>query len=377
MPYEPTRLGNKIEFRIHINKIEEHSLGDIEKRIWSLIRHFISADTADSILKNNHGITNSRSRMAKIKNLKVYIQHAHELYEDAKQSKANTAPLFYYYSFLNLAKGLCEIKFTNFHERKESHRHGIYWESGNDPIINFNSEKLSFASRRGVWQCLLDYLTDRVNHTPGGSNIKIKNLFSFSPELSSEYLSSFEVESRLIPLHNPSIWYDDNNTWVSFSVPKDKLKSFNISKNKFLDFISDSDTGYEEIKSDLETFYKFQTKDDKVREYSRFGNDYLFEALKTDLINLNLSAVLLNKSCLYLIAAQNNLQFKIPQILVIYSLIYWLSSLVRYNPHSMEYIQKSRYWQLVDGLMNESRIWLLELFAWEYYKEQRILLSSR
>lgn len=50
---------------------------------------------------------------------------AFDLYQAANTAKANTAPLLYYYAFLNLAKVLCEIKNPRFHKMAESRGHGI------------------------------------------------------------------------------------------------------------------------------------------------------------------------------------------------------------------------------------------------------------
>jgi hypothetical protein len=63
--------------------------------------------------------------------------------------------------------------------------------------------------------------------------------------------------------------------------------------------------------------------------------------------------------------------------MVLYTLTFWLGSLVRYDPHSLSDLMNSRYWELIDGFMNQSRIWLLELFEWEFYKTQTILTSAR
>ncbi len=57
--------------------------------------------------------------------------------------------------------------------------------------------------------------------------------------------------------------------------------------------------------------------------------------------------------------------------------MFWLGSLVRYDPHSIAYLQESKYWMMIDSFMNESRIWLLELFEREFYQRETILKTAR
>ena len=40
-------------------------------------------------------------------------------------------------------------------------------------------------------------------------------------------------------------------------------------------------------------------------------------------------------------------------------------------------LMDSHYWILIDGIMNQSRIWLLELFEWELFQTETKLSLSR
>jgi hypothetical protein len=82
--------------------------------------HLTVEDVADRVLEDSHKITSERKRDAIIKNLKLYIDQAQEFHEAARIAKATTAPLFYYHSFLNLGKALCETRYPRFHEMRES-----------------------------------------------------------------------------------------------------------------------------------------------------------------------------------------------------------------------------------------------------------------
>jgi hypothetical protein len=79
----------------------------------------------------------------------------------------------------------------------------------------------------------------------------------------------------------------------------------------------------------------------------------------------------------YAIPIQTHLPIQLPQLLVLYSLMFWLGSLVRYDPHSVAQLQDTEHWILIDGFINQSRLWLLELFEWELYRFETTLHSVR
>ena len=106
MAFSQPREGETLEFHSRSCVSYQATIGDPEQLVWSSIKHMSVDDVADRILTNSHKVTSKRLREAIIKNLKLYIEQASEFYEAARAAKANTAPLFYYYSFLNLAKAL-------------------------------------------------------------------------------------------------------------------------------------------------------------------------------------------------------------------------------------------------------------------------------
>jgi YaaC-like Protein len=79
----------------------------------------------------------------------------------------------------------------------------------------------------------------------------------------------------------------------------------------------------------------------------------------------------------YVIPIQTRLPLRLPQLLVLYSIMFWLGSLVRYDPHSVAELQDSEYWLLIDGFMSQSRLWLLELFEWELFGAEISTRSAR
>ena len=129
MPLPTSREGTSIGFHVYPIASNEGTLGNPEIVTWASIRHLCSRMVAEGMAER-HGVRLKRDRHVVAANLKLYIQHAAEFYSAADAAKPNTAPLMYYYSFLNLAKALCELRRPSFHEQQDCYQHGINWRPG-------------------------------------------------------------------------------------------------------------------------------------------------------------------------------------------------------------------------------------------------------
>lgn len=148
-----------------------------------------------------------KERKAVARNVKLYIQQATDFYEAAHDAKPNTAPLIYYYSFLNLAKALCEFKHPRLHEQAESYRHGVSWRPNPQYMVDLKKEEVS-VSTRGVWHLLWENLTDTPRSIANPTRLRIRNLFCFCPEVSIEHQRTFGGSQRLVDLEKPDVLYD-------------------------------------------------------------------------------------------------------------------------------------------------------------------------
>ncbi len=120
MALQKQREGLSAEFHLLPLDSREATIGDPEIIKWTSINHLCASEVADATLSDVYGIKNKRLRDAATYNVKVYIKQAYEFYKAAKSISSRTAPLFYYYSFLNLAKAVCEMKKPKFHKRAET-----------------------------------------------------------------------------------------------------------------------------------------------------------------------------------------------------------------------------------------------------------------
>lgn len=362
MALPEARKGTSSGFHCYSITSLEGTLGEPEKIIWASIRYMCVQDRVDEILYSAHNITSKRERFKISHNLRLYISQAYEFYQAALSAKSNAAPLFYYYSFLNLAKSLCEIRYPDFHKKPECYSHGLSWKPSRDYLVDMYSECISISTR-GVWHVLLESIQKQPFNIQNPIKLKIKDLFALCPGIATEYEINYQESTRLIELIEPDVLYDTdtNEIWIRFFIEKREIKKFKLSRPKFLELITYKDSKYKYIKSKEWPLWTFELERPKKFSSKYKGNKYDLIIPEIKAMNLFTYLILERELC-YSVPIQTRLPIRLPQLLVLYSLVFWFGSLVRYDPHSVEDLQNSGFWILIDGFMNQSRIWLLELF---------------
>ena len=177
MALPKARDGISTGFHLYSAISKESTRGNREQIVWSSIKHLCAAGVADPILKNTYRITNEKLRLQVATNIRLYINQAFDFYSAALKSETNTSPLFYYYSFLNLAKALCEIKNPNFHLMPECYSHGISWRPNPKYMVDLFEESV-YLSNRGVWHILWEKVTGQTCNLLNPTYLKIKDLLS-------------------------------------------------------------------------------------------------------------------------------------------------------------------------------------------------------
>lgn len=376
MPLAQPRNGEPNGFHSYPSFDWETTLGDPETIVWSEIRHLCS-HAAAAYTAGAHGHTRKRIRKSIAGNVKLYIGQAHEFHEAAKDAKPNTAPLLYYYSFLNLAKALCEFKKPRLHERSECYSHGISWRPNPKRLVRFKTEYLTLL-QNGMWQALWTALMTVACPIPPNTRLRIQTLFSYCPDIGAEFGRSCGYERlNLITLESPNAMYDKQRreAWLSFSIKRWQFRAAKIFAPTFLRQISVTANAYTEVLSaEPKELRRFQSSAVK----SVPNVDDVHDALANEIRAFSLVSHMAPEQKLsYLVPLQRAVPHPIPQILTSYSILFWLASLVRYDPHSVQYLMDSHYWVLVDGFMSQCRPWLLEQFRWALYNEEMTLTTSR
>jgi hypothetical protein len=241
--------------------------------------------------------------------------------------------------------------------------------------VAFSKETVTIRGR-GVWHILWESLTKASYPITTPVQLSIRELFSFCPEISSEYLRIFGGSVPMIDLKEPNFIYDGNvdEVWLRFSVSRDNLKYAKVTAPGLLAQMRTTRSGYVEVKEtnkELRTF-ESQTAQSVTR------NEDPAAAIHNDVLGLNLFVHFAReRRLMYAFPFQDSLPVRLPQLIVNYTILFWLGSLVRYDPHSLYELMDSPFWILIDGFMSQSRIWLLELCEWAIYQTETTLSGAR
>ena len=375
MPLAAPRRGESLGFSTYPEGSLESTLGNPEDIIWSNIKHLCSRSAAEWYALHAHGVTKQGARAAIARNLKLYIQQASEFYHAATSAKPNTAPLIYYYSFLNLAKALCELRNPQFHRQPECYAHGLSWKPDPKRTVDLPREKITIRGR-GVWHVLWESLMRVPCPAHNQAQLSLKKLFSYCQEISAEYLRLFGGPIPTVDLKLPTLVYDKapREVWLRFSVGREELRTLGVPAPALIAQMRTTRSSYIEVKSDSKELRTFQSQTAK----SLGRNETPGAALHRDILGLNLIVHFAQQRKLeYSFPLQSSLPLRLPQLIVNYTILFWLGSLVRYDPHSLYELMDSPFWILIDGFMSQSRIWLLELFEWALYQTETTLSAAR
>ncbi len=211
---------------------------------------------------------------------------------------------------------------------------------------------------------------------PNPTKLSVLKLFSVCPEIGVEFGTIYGRPRAMTYLEKIEAVRDASasEVWLRFSVTRDRIKNTGLSTRDLLTQVSSTRAGYAEVRSGDKRLRLFQSAvPAKLR-----GRATPFSVLRDDIRRLNLITHYGEGVDLeYSISLQRGWPLRVPQLLVSYTVLFWLGSLVRYDPHSVYELMDSPDWILIDGFMTQSRIALLELFWWALYKNQISLRSAR
>jgi hypothetical protein len=217
-------------------------------------------------------------------------------------------------------------------------------------------------------------MTGRQCNVANQTALRIIDLFSYCPEVSIEYGRTLGRSARLLYLEQPNVLYAraSDETWIQISVERQGLRSL-ISAPTLLTLIDNGRGGYSEVRAEERTMRTFESAHPVTVGPGRS----ILQAIRADVSRLNLFTHMDDGEIHFSIPVQHRLPIPLPQVTVLYSLLFWLGSLVRYDPHSVLYLMDSSLWILFDGFMSQSRLWLLELMEWAFFQTQTRLTSVR
>ena len=119
------------------------------------------------------------------------------------------------------------------------------------------------------------------------------------------------------------------------------MKELKLSRPKLLEQITYKSNMYIQVESQNKELWSFELENTKkISKGQRYG---LYKLVQDEINQLNLFVHMGFDELMYSIPEQSCFPMRLPQISILYSLNFWLASLVRYDPHSVAYLQDSRF----------------------------------
>lgn len=335
---EYTSLG---EFEIY-DVQDFDTLNTTEEDLWLQLESLTNKDQANDFLYHTLG---HKKEVKKIISpiLIEFIRQGRSFYTQAEKADSNTSPLLFYYGMLNLVKAylLSRDPYTiisNDRKKisKENLSHGI---SAGDKIKNdfsIYSENIELKNN-GILSHFYKLLTENkinsLNKTQ--KEIPIINLLSYCVDISSEYKKVFRKKTNVIGLE-VEIAKIKNKAWIRLLFNKEELKQNSLNHKNIL--LRNPGLGqYQRVLSpypsrcvleEKTTFYFSNKKNLQSQVRKRVKQlRIIFSIDSKGKLDYDLPLIDLHDKNILL-----------PEIINIYMTMYYLGSIVRYQPYVLKKI---------------------------------------
>ncbi len=360
------------------------TLGQQEDVIWSTLNHLASAEVARDVASTIHKISPRNSLLA-ARSIGAHIEQASEFYNQAKSSSLTTAPLYYYYSFLNLSKVVIELHRPGLLSRTSNYNHGLAVHHSSTPAA-FANEKIVITKKQGIFHELLAAVN---GFTPPAANIDLvlSELFQTVLDLGTEVSSVFNIKLALIRVFVDFYWdATTRKAWLTLDVPVDSANdaTLTVSDLRTLWSIPESPLTYLGItgrsfplSSGLAT--SIQVHSFRERNVVSCRDESIAKEKLLSHLRRNCPIIGFQGGDSYSLLQAKHLSGIngfIPEVASLYVLFFWYGSLVRYDPVRLNKYLESKHRILLDGLLSQCRLKLLLLLEWEIYNREQLIGSS-
>jgi hypothetical protein len=304
---------------------------------WSYAEYHIKNDYANSD-RERHGL--------------AYLSQAKSFYETAKVASRDSAPLLWYYCFLNLSKAL--LAKTESLDDLSDAMHGI-----GDPAENKNgylslnkqSIKANGTIGAGRYQIFSNLCNLLGRPLPAGPNlISLKSLLRQVLGIHRAFTKAFTENSHFIKLREPQFMEHNLPTgkggelWMRFFLLKEDFNEtvkfeelWNQSKPVFTP-VTPGDVGEKMSAHCFESTHL---------TFNRWGADILSNLRKA--ISPRIRTLVLPKGYLYYVMYERD--DVLPQPAVLYAIMFYLGSIVRYRPYDFDKLVTKKYQWVIDEFL--------------------------
>jgi len=283
-----------------------------------------------------------------------FIRQAETFYESANQLNYRAAALMYYYSFLNLAKGLICLSDPKIVTQPIGHGIRHKFEKS-----RFSSQYIT-TDQNGVFPRFYELITNRK--IPPRTKLTITKLLGYSSDIAHEYsIGKFGPRKTSTACVRVLAETNKKESWLAIAVMYPEATKL-ITKQKLFS------SYFEQVEFSKETAREvFEIPHEAFRHYTYFESKKIYPWIdnKIQIPSIVQDAqialqsfqepnpyddnhILLLNSPLTNI---NRTQIAMNQTIAIYTTMYYLGSLVRYRPDYLEY------------LLNSKNAWIIERFT--------------
>ncbi|MDX6765596.1 MAG: YaaC family protein [Candidatus Methylacidiphilales bacterium] len=302
---------------------------------------------AEFYIKNEFPDNKSRYALA-------YLEQARSFYETARKANRDAAPLLWYYCFLNLTKTL--LVRDDAVDNLAGGMHGISDPAENkEGYLSLNKQTISawgaLTSGSGRYQ-IFPNLCKAVGQplAAGENKMSVKSLLRQVLGIHRAFMKAFEEDSHFIKLREPQ-FLEHNATggkggelWLRFF----------LLKEDFNDTVK-----FDELRKQLDPVFKAVTPGDTGEEmaghcfesthrpFTRWSSDEL-PALQKEVGPKIRTLVLPRGSLHYVMFEREN---TLPQVAVLYAIMFYLGSIVRYRPYDFDKLVTKKYRWVIDEFL--------------------------
>lgn len=332
-------------------------INDSNKRdaeLWMILENYSEVEDVRKKFIKSLGIKNHKKIDKISKNFQSFVRQAKNYYLAAKKLPNSSSSLLYYYSFLNLVKALLIFYYPDKVTKKISH--GIQVKDKRN--ANFKNEDVIF--RDGVFKLLYEYETNEKIRDKTLFNIK--TLLGYCNDISYQY-STGSFGKNLNSKGSMVIFVNTNTNkaWATIALNnfdglekcKKRIKKF--SKN-YKEISMDKQIAREcfNLQSHEKQFFRFfESKEFEIEENGTYPEVPILENFKDCTRGFLIPNHYNDKDTDFYLANpyKINNQILMNEFLSIFIIMFYLSSLVRYQPFYL------------DKILDKKESWLINSFV--------------
>lgn len=287
----------------------------------------------------------------RIRHALAYLAQSKSFYDTATLAKSDAAPLLWYYSFLNLGKAL--LARTEQLDTLASAMHGISDPADNkEGYLSLKKQRIKTNGtiQQGRYQLFPNLCRLLGQPLPSGEqNIPIRSLLRQVLGIHRAYMKAFDEDSHFIKLRDPEFLECSPNSrggeiWSRVFLRKEdfnKTARFDKLRKQLASTFHAVSPGAKGEELGAHCF------ESSHRSFTRFSADELPKL--QEVLRPRIRSLVLPKGYLFYVMFERD--YVLPQSAVIYAIMFYLGSIVRYRPYDFDKLVEKKYRWTIDEFL--------------------------